>query len=122
MLEKTILLAEDEPSISRLVKTYFEHDGYIVYTATNGEEAINIFKEIKINLVNYGEKRNMTFYLAKYDKNKSLVSLTPVSKEIDSGGTVSLTVGADASQYSAKLYAMDSLSSLRPIDKAIVLK
>ena len=51
MLEKTILLAEDEPSISRLVKTYFEHDGYIVYTATNGEEAINIFKEIKINLV-----------------------------------------------------------------------
>lgn len=78
--------------------------------------------EIKINLVNYGEKRNMTFYLAKYDKNKSLVSLTPVSKEIDSGGTVSLSVGADASQYSAKLFAMDSLSSLRPIDKAIVLK
>jgi two-component system response regulator VanR len=51
MLDKTILLAEDEPTIARLVKTYFEHDGYTVYTATNGEEAVKIFKEIKIDLV-----------------------------------------------------------------------
>lgn len=48
---KNILLAEDEPTIARLVKTYFERDGYTVYTATNGEDAINIFKEIKIDLV-----------------------------------------------------------------------
>ena len=51
MLDKTILLAEDEPTIARLVKTYFEHDGYTVYTATNGEEAVKIFMEIKIDLV-----------------------------------------------------------------------
>lgn len=51
MLDKTILLAEDEPTIARLVKTYFEHDGYTVYVATNGQEAINIFKETKIDLV-----------------------------------------------------------------------
>ena len=51
MLNKNILLAEDEPTISRLVRTYFERDNYTVYTAANGEEAIKIFKEVKIDLV-----------------------------------------------------------------------
>ena len=51
MLNKNILLAEDEPTISRLVRTYFERDNYTVYTAVNGEEAIKIFKEVKIDLV-----------------------------------------------------------------------
>ncbi len=51
MLNKNILLAEDEPTIQRLVRTYFEHDNYTVYTASNGEEAIKIFKEVKIDLV-----------------------------------------------------------------------
>ena len=51
MLNKNILLAEDEPTISRLVRTYFERDNYTVYTANNGEEAIKIFKEVKIDLV-----------------------------------------------------------------------
>ena len=51
MLDKNILLAEDEPTIARLVKSYFERDGYTVFTATNGEEAINLFKETKIDLV-----------------------------------------------------------------------
>ena len=51
MLAKNILLAEDEPTISRLVRTYFERDNYTVYTASNGEEAIKIFKEVKIDLV-----------------------------------------------------------------------
>lgn len=51
MVNKTILLAEDEPTILRLIKTYFEHDGYTVFTATNGEEAIQIFKQSKIDLV-----------------------------------------------------------------------
>ena len=51
MENKTILLAEDEPTIARVVKTYFEHDGYNVYHATNGEEALNLFKEVKFDLL-----------------------------------------------------------------------
>ena len=51
MVNKIILLAEDEPTILRLVRTYFERDGYTVFTATNGEEAIKIFKEVKVDLV-----------------------------------------------------------------------
>ena len=51
MENKTILLAEDEPTIARVVKSYFEHDGYNVYHATNGEEALNLFKEVKFDLL-----------------------------------------------------------------------
>ena len=51
MVNKNILLAEDEPTIARLVRTYFERDNYTVYTASNGPEAIKIFKEVKIDLV-----------------------------------------------------------------------
>lgn len=51
MINKNILLAEDEPTIARLVRTYFERENYNVYTATNGQEAIKIFKEVKIDLV-----------------------------------------------------------------------
>ena len=51
MINKNILLAEDEPTIARLIRTYFERENYTVYTATNGEEAIKIFKEVKIDLV-----------------------------------------------------------------------
>ena len=51
MINKNILLAEDEPTILRLVRTYFERDGYTVYTATNGEDAIKVFREVKIDLV-----------------------------------------------------------------------
>ena len=51
MESKTILLAEDEPSIARVVKTYFEHDGYNVYYASNGEEALNLFREVKFDLL-----------------------------------------------------------------------
>lgn len=51
MKQKTILLAEDEPTILRVVKTYFEKNGYNVYTALNGEEAVKIFHETIIDLV-----------------------------------------------------------------------
>ena len=51
MLNKNILLAEDEPTIARLVRTYFERDGYTVYQANNGEEAIQIFRQVKVDLV-----------------------------------------------------------------------
>jgi len=50
-MDKNILLAEDEPTILRLVKTYFEQDGYTVFAAKNGEEALQIFQETKIDLV-----------------------------------------------------------------------
>lgn len=51
MKNKNILLAEDEPTILRVIKTYFEHENYNIFAATNGEEAIKIFREVNIDLV-----------------------------------------------------------------------
>jgi DNA-binding response OmpR family regulator len=36
----TILIADDEPGVLSLLKDYFEINGYTVYTARNGEEAV----------------------------------------------------------------------------------
>lgn len=51
MKNKNILLAEDEPTILRIVKSYFENDGFTVYTATDGEQAVEIFQDVSIDLV-----------------------------------------------------------------------
>ena len=45
-----ILVADDKPDISNLVRIYLEKDGYTVFTAEDGREALSIFNEEKINL------------------------------------------------------------------------
>lgn len=37
-----ILIADDEPAVCEVVKLYLERDGFIVYTAENGELALGI--------------------------------------------------------------------------------
>jgi len=51
MNNRTVLIAEDEPTILRVIKTYFEQSGYQVFTATNGEDALNIFRESTVDVV-----------------------------------------------------------------------
>lgn len=46
-----ILVVDDEKLIRSVIKDYLENDKFIVYEAENGEEALRIFKEEKINLV-----------------------------------------------------------------------
>ena len=50
-MEQTILLAEDEKTILNILKNYFETEGFLVFTAQNGQDAIDIFKDEKIDLV-----------------------------------------------------------------------
>ena len=45
-----ILIAEDESSIRRLLKKYFEQEEYIVYDAEDGKEAVEIYKNNEIDL------------------------------------------------------------------------
>lgn len=49
--QKTILLVEDEPLLSALLKQRFEKDGFAVLLAKNGEEALTILREHKPNLI-----------------------------------------------------------------------
>ncbi|HHT9113447.1 MAG: response regulator [Planctomycetes bacterium] len=44
---ETVLLAEDEPEVRELIKMVFEHAGYTVIEAVDGEDALNKFSENK---------------------------------------------------------------------------
>jgi DNA-binding response OmpR family regulator len=49
--KKNILIAEDDEMISSMYKTKFTADGYNVFIADNGAEAIEIAKKEKIDLI-----------------------------------------------------------------------
>lgn len=47
----SILIIEDEKSVSDVIKAYLEREGYEVFVTENGLEGIDIFRKEKINLV-----------------------------------------------------------------------
>jgi len=49
--KKKLLVVDDEESIHLLYKEEFEDEGYEVYSAMSGEEALKLFDEIKPDLV-----------------------------------------------------------------------
>lgn len=51
MKQNKVLIAEDEPTILRVIKTYFEKNNFIVFTATDGEEALSIFQDADIDII-----------------------------------------------------------------------
>lgn len=50
-MKKTILVVEDEPAISRVLKAYLERSGYQVEQAFDGNEAILKFDQVRPHLV-----------------------------------------------------------------------
>ena len=50
MSAEKILVVDDETNICELLKLYLEKEGYEVYTANNGSDAVNIFKEVDPDL------------------------------------------------------------------------
>lgn len=51
MNNKKILIIEDEPTISRIVSSYFSREGYITETAANGQDGIDMVKSFKPDLI-----------------------------------------------------------------------
>lgn len=51
MLDKKILVVDDDPNISELLKIYLEKEGYEVKTAGDGAEGVNYFKMYSPDLV-----------------------------------------------------------------------
>jgi DNA-binding response OmpR family regulator len=51
MLDKKILVVDDDPNISELLKIYLEKEGYEVKTASDGAEGVNFFKIYSPDLV-----------------------------------------------------------------------
>lgn len=48
---KRILVVEDEEKILEVIKAYLQKEGFEVLTCTNGEEALNLFKDQVIHLI-----------------------------------------------------------------------
>ena len=51
IMQKAILIVEDEIRIRFLLRDYFLKDDFIIYEAENGLEALNLYKEKKIDLI-----------------------------------------------------------------------
>src|SRR5574344_1855572 len=51
MEKNRILIVEDEPTILRVIKTYFEKNNYEVYTAIDGEKALEVYKETVVDII-----------------------------------------------------------------------
>lgn len=45
-----ILIVDDDKNIRKLMKVYLEREGFNVYTAVDGKDALNIIDQVKINL------------------------------------------------------------------------
>ena len=50
-ITKTILIADDEPRMLKLVSDYLKREGYNVFVAENGRQVLDIFSEQHIDLV-----------------------------------------------------------------------
>ena len=51
MAAEKILVVDDETNMCELLKLYLEKEGYEVYTANNGADAVTLFKEIDPDLM-----------------------------------------------------------------------
>ncbi|MEG1415824.1 MAG: response regulator transcription factor [Clostridium sp.] len=51
MLDTKILLVDDDINISELVELYFQKEGYKVFKAHNGNDAVEIFKDVEPDII-----------------------------------------------------------------------
>lgn len=50
-MKKNILIVEDEIKIRFLLRDYFQSEGFMIYEAENGEKALEIFSQVKIDII-----------------------------------------------------------------------
>lgn len=105
-----ILLTEDEESLRKLMKAYYLKEGALVLEAKDGEEALKIFKEEKIDIV------ILDIMLPKYDgwtvckkireeSDVPILMLTARSEENDK--LLGFELGAD--DYMTKPFSLKEL-------------
>lgn len=93
-----ILIADDSPEIVHIVSAYLKKDGFTVFTASNGEEALDIFYQEKIDLaiVDWMMPKLDGIEVTKTIKAESPVKvLMLTAKNTGADEFLSLTNGAD---------------------------
>ena len=107
----TICLVEDEESLSNLIKTYLEKEGYTVIQFTKGQEALNyIGKKANLWILDIMLSDDITGYdiikeIRANDKNVPVIFTSARDQDIDK--IIGLEMGSD--DYLAKPYSTKEL-------------
>ncbi len=115
MVQKKILVVDDEPDVSKLLKARLESAGYAVFAAFDGVEALKAVKEFSPDLILLDVMLpKMDGYqvcrLLKFDeKSKNIPVIMLTARAGESDKDKSLEAGADA--YLTKPFKSDELLS-----------
>ena len=107
----TICLVEDEESLSNLIKTYLEKEGYTVIQFTKGKDALNyIVKKANLWILDIMLSDDITGYdiikeIRANDKNVPVIFTSARDQDIDK--IIGLEMGSD--DYLAKPYSTKEL-------------
>lgn len=98
MSGQSILVVDDEKEIADLIEIYLKNDGYNVYKADNGEDALSIVEKYPIHLVILdimmpGLDGLEVCRRIRMDKNIPIIMLSAKSQDMDK--IMGLTTGAD---------------------------
>jgi len=93
-----ILIVDDEPSIINIINAYFKPEGYEVFTAADGNQAMKVFHAFKPDLIILdvmlpGMDGIEVLTRLRRESNVYVILLTAKTEEMDR--VIGLTVGAD---------------------------
>ncbi len=109
--EIKILLVEDDDALRFIVKDNLEQNGYMVDTAVNGNEAVELFEKNQYNLIILDvmlpliDGFKVAEHIRKSDENIPIIFLTARSMTEDK--ITGLTIGGD--DYISKPFSMEEL-------------
>ena len=113
MTDTKILIVDDDPNISDLLKMYFENEGYDVKIAADGSEGLNYFKMYEPDLVLLdlmlpkNKDGNQVCREIRAISSKPIIMITAKDEVLDK--VVGLELGAD--DFVVKPFEMKELSA-----------
>lgn len=112
IMQKKILIVEDDKEISELVTGHLEQENFIVFTAFDGEEALQLFENKSIDLVLLDlmlPKVNGMEFLKRIRETSFVPVLIISAKESDVDKSLGLGFGAD--DYISKPFSIIELTA-----------
>lgn len=106
-----LLIAEDDPNMGTILKAYLTQKGYTVFLASDGQQALDIYKECNVDacildvMMPVKDGFTVAKELRRIDKNIPILFLTAKSLEADK--LKGFEVGAD--DYITKPFSMEEL-------------
>jgi len=131
-----VLIAEDELDMLKILQSYFQKEGFTVFTATNGLEALNLFYNQKIDLAILDwmmpEKDGISV-CREMKKTKKIKVLMLTARETGEDEFLALSAGADdyvnkpfypktLLMRAKKLLQMESVQQLKDVSFDIASK